>query len=251
MTDYTIFENALTRLKAYHGIDLDRQQISDDPDLGEAGHLALVKAFEMCYEALLKALHRHLAHDIGMTDIAKDAKSILEAADRHGLLGDGMKRWLEYANAHNAASQDFDLKKLGTIVESIPAFLADASRLYETMKAGTVEEQAAGSATCNEIDKIDLKEAHYQIVQGLLKKYLPETEVWAFGSRVTFKSMRTSDLDLVVFADDSQLGQICDLREAFEESDLPFEVDVLVWDRIPEHFKPNIRRTYYVMQRKP
>ncbi len=107
------------------------------------------------------------------------------------------------------------------------------------------------SPTASEHDEIDLKEAHHRIVLQLLKEYLPETEVWAFGSRVTFKSRRTSDLDMVAFADDSQIGDICDLREAFEESDLPFEVDVLVWGRIPERFKPNIRRAYYVLQKKP
>ncbi|WP_025770992.1 nucleotidyltransferase family protein [Thioalkalivibrio sp. HK1] len=113
-----------------------------------------------------------------------------------------------------------------------------------------MEKQIATSTASNERDKIDLRETHYQIVQYLLKEYLPDTLVWAFGSRVTFRSIRTSDLDLVVFADDSQIGKVYDLREAFEESDLPFIVDVLVWGRIPEHFKPNIQRDYYVMQRK-
>lgn len=111
-----------------------------------------------------------------------------------------------------------------------------------------MEEKIDKSAASNEHDTIDLKEAHHRIVRHLLKTYLPGTRVWAFGSRVTFRSRRTSDLDLVVFADDFQQDRVYDLREAFEESDLPFEVDVLVWGRIPERFKPNIRKAYYVMQ---
>jgi len=40
---------------------------------------------------------------------------------------------------------------------------------------------------------------------------------------------------------------INDLREAFGESDLPFSVDVMNWDDIPENFRENIRKQYIVL----
>ena len=40
------------------------------------------------------------------------------------------------------------------------------------------------------------------------------------------------------------------LREAFEESDLPFRVDFFVWDEIPEIFHENIKSEYVVFQEK-
>ena len=49
-----------------------------------------------------------------------------------------------------------------------------------------------------------------------------------------------SDLDLVVFATPKQCRRVGDLREAFEESDLPFRVDLFVWDEIPENFRERV-----------
>ncbi|MBF2755408.1 MAG: restriction endonuclease subunit S [Gammaproteobacteria bacterium AqS3] len=101
-----------------------------------------------------------------------------------------------------------------------------------------------------EFDNIDLTTGHYQLVKQLLNIHLPNTLVWAFGSRITFQSRPTSDLDLAVFTDKIQQREVNNLREAFEESNLPFEVDVLVWNDIPEHFKPNIQKAHYVLQKK-
>ena len=53
-------------------------------------------------------------------------------------------------------------------------------------------------------------------------------------------SRPSSDLDLVAFAGPEQQRQVGDLREAFEESNLPFRVDLLVWDEIPESFREEI-----------
>lgn len=97
---------------------------------------------------------------------------------------------------------------------------------------------------------IDLKLGQRKELAALLQRYLPNTQVWAFGSRVTFQSQhrRASDLDLVVFSSKAQSDAVENLREALEESDLPFSVDVLVWDRVPEHFHANIERAYFVLQ---
>lgn len=88
---------------------------------------------------------------------------------------------------------------------------------------------------------IDLSAEHRATVVALLKEYLPGTTVWAYGSRVTWTTRDNSDLDLVVFATREQADQIGVLREAFEESDLPFRVDLFAWDDVPESFRDRIR----------
>ena len=65
-------------------------------------------------------------------------------------------------------------------------------------------------------------------VLALLQQYLPNTEVWAYGSRVQFTAKPYSDLDMVAFAGKEQGQAVANLHEAFEESDLPFRVDVFV-----------------------
>ncbi len=87
---------------------------------------------------------------------------------------------------------------------------------------------------------IDITTEQQHILLALLRKHLPDTRVWVYGSRARFTSRKNSDLDMVVFADRWQKRQVGDLREALEESDLPFRVDLFVWDNIPELFRKRI-----------
>ncbi len=94
---------------------------------------------------------------------------------------------------------------------------------------------------------IDLTISQRKLVVNLLHRFLPNTEAWAFGSRVQWTSNPHSDLDLVVFANTEQHNQVDLLREAFEESDLPFRVDLLVWDRLSVDFKDVVRESYFIL----
>lgn len=96
--------------------------------------------------------------------------------------------------------------------------------------------------------KIDLNPGHYDEICGLLARYLPHTLVWAFGSRVKLTAHVRSDLDLVAFANPAQSLAVYELNEAFEQSALPFRIDLLVWDELPETFHQNIIKSHYVLQ---
>lgn len=52
---------------------------------------------------------------------------------------------------------------------------------------------------------------------------------------------------MVVFAEAQQKLQIFCLKEAFEESDLPFRVDIFVWKDIPTQFQKNITQEHVVL----
>ena len=81
---------------------------------------------------------------------------------------------------------------------------------------------------------IDVTAGERRTVLALLNRHLPNTTAWAYGSRVKWTSRPESDLDLVVFARPEQSAMVAELREAFDESDLPFSVDLFVWDDVPE-----------------
>ena len=94
---------------------------------------------------------------------------------------------------------------------------------------------------------LDITAEHRATVHSLLETYLPGTAVWAYGSRVTWTARAHSDLDLVVFATPEQSNQVGLLREAFEESNLPFRVDLFVWDAVPESFRRTIAMEHVVL----
>ena len=102
----------------------------------------------------------------------------------------------------------------------------------------------------NEVGAIDLTATQRAEVVAMLERYVPNTEVWAYGSRVKFSAQSYSDLDLVVFSSPEQSVAVYELREAFDAGSLPFRVDLFVWDELPERFHKTIREHYVVLQRK-
>ena len=94
---------------------------------------------------------------------------------------------------------------------------------------------------------IDITAEQRKTVLALLARYLPNTTAWVYGSRVKWTSRPESDLDLVVFAKPEQERRVSDLREAFEESNLPFRVDLFVWDTVPEQFRKTIEAEHVVL----
>lgn len=97
-----------------------------------------------------------------------------------------------------------------------------------------------------ELNSIDLEPRHLKKIRSIFARHLPYKKVWAYGSRVKWTASNTSDLDCVVFgATDSE---IANAREEFDESDIPFEVQLLDWDNIPEDFKENIKKGYFILR---
>ncbi|MBL7963601.1 MAG: nucleotidyltransferase domain-containing protein [Flavobacteriales bacterium] len=66
------------------------------------------------------------------------------------------------------------------------------------------------------------------MVRKVLASVAPGVKAWAFGSRVNGTAKRFSDLDLALYAGSAiDLRTMAELRNAFEESDLPISVDLL------------------------
>ena len=97
---------------------------------------------------------------------------------------------------------------------------------------------------------IDITADQRKTVLALLARHLPNTTAWVYGSRVKWTARPESDLDLVVFAGPEQSGRVSDLREAFEESNLPFQVDLFIWDEVPEQFRKHIGAEHVVLVEK-
>jgi predicted nucleotidyltransferase len=94
---------------------------------------------------------------------------------------------------------------------------------------------------------VDITPAQERILSDLLARHLPGVTVWAYGSRVKGTARPASDLDLVVFATADQQAAVSELREACEESNLPFRVDLFVWSEVPENFQAAIKGEHAVL----
>jgi type I restriction enzyme S subunit len=89
---------------------------------------------------------------------------------------------------------------------------------------------------------IDISPENWQIVRDILQRYVPDREVWAFGSRAKWTAKEFSDLDIAIIGDKPlSIALTADLREAFQESALPFKVDIVDWANITPSFRQVIQ----------
>ncbi len=97
---------------------------------------------------------------------------------------------------------------------------------------------------------IDAIPRHLETIKRILREHVPECEVRVFGSRVTQTAKKYSDIDLAVVGKGVlSSDRLRLLKEAFEESDLPFRVDLLDWHEIAASFKKVIEKKFEIIQK--
>lgn len=79
------------------------------------------------------------------------------------------------------------------------------------------------------------------LVQKVLHTYVPDHQALAFGSRVRQSTVSKplkphADLDIALTGTHLPAHAMFVLRDAFSESDLPFRVDVLMQDELPDYW---------------
>ena len=98
---------------------------------------------------------------------------------------------------------------------------------------------------------IDLAERHLETIRRILAQYAGDCEVRAFGSRGNGTATEYSDLDLAIVGKGKISRRVkMLLREAFEESDLPFRVDILDYNAVSDEFRAIIEENYEVIQER-
>lgn len=88
------------------------------------------------------------------------------------------------------------------------------------------------------MSSLALTDQEREIVREILASHVPGVRALAFGSRVTGRARRWSDLDLMLLPPSPLPHRtLDDLREAFMESDLSIRVDVVDGARADEEFR--------------
>ena len=86
---------------------------------------------------------------------------------------------------------------------------------------------------------VDIRPDHLAIVQGILREHLPvDVKVCVFGSRASWTTKDSSDLDLALEGDGKLSHKVLGaLNDAFDDSVLPYTVDVVDLHRIGDSFR--------------
>ncbi len=93
---------------------------------------------------------------------------------------------------------------------------------------------------------IDVRPEQLESILGMVSKFFPDCEVRVFGSRYNGKAKHYSDLDLALLGQGRlDWRRLEELKEAFQESGLPFRVDLLDWNAISAEFRNVIETSGY------
>ena len=86
---------------------------------------------------------------------------------------------------------------------------------------------------------VDIRPDHLAIVQGILRGHLPvDVKVWVFGSRASWTTKDSSDLDIALDGENKLSHKVLGaLKDAFEDSTLPYTVDVVDLHAVSDDFK--------------
>lgn len=97
-------------------------------------------------------------------------------------------------------------------------------------------------------EQIAIPVPHLRYILEQIKIHIPAATVWAFGSRVKRSHRPASDLDLAVLCDKETAKRVLPkLNEVFIESDIPFKVQLLDFNRLPENMQENIKKGSVVL----
>ncbi|MFP5237234.1 MAG: nucleotidyltransferase family protein [Acidobacteriota bacterium] len=95
---------------------------------------------------------------------------------------------------------------------------------------------------------IAMEPHEWEELRAILRTHVPNCAVWAFGSRATRQRLRRySDLDLAI-RETGAGGGLETLREALDESRLPFKVDVVSLDSLTPEFRARIEPDLVLVQ---
>ncbi|MDR0724343.1 MAG: nucleotidyltransferase domain-containing protein [Endomicrobium sp.] len=97
---------------------------------------------------------------------------------------------------------------------------------------------------------IFIRKTYLNELVSIIKRIYPKSVVWAYGSRVGYDKNNvdeSSDLDLTIKEFGQSKHSVVHLKEALRESNIPFLIDVSIFDNLPTNFQKEILKQYIVI----
>lgn len=91
--------------------------------------------------------------------------------------------------------------------------------------------------------KIFIEQRFLDELITIFKTVTPNGKILAYGSRVNNTAHEGSDLDLALVGE----GDLAKLKSALEESSIPFLIDIIKFENVPESFQKEILKNHVVL----
>jgi len=97
------------------------------------------------------------------------------------------------------------------------------------------------------MDNLFIKQKYLDELISIFDKHCPKAEVWAYGSRVNGNCHEGSDLDLAIKNLDKCGIYLFELKEVLRNSNIPFLIDIVEFEKIPQYFQTEILKKYVIV----
>lgn len=91
---------------------------------------------------------------------------------------------------------------------------------------------------------LNVKQEYLNELKNIFSNYCPKAEIWAYGSRLTNDCHSGSDLDLTVKTFNDENKYLYELKELLNDSDIPFLIDINIFDNLLQSFQDEILKNY-------
>ena len=84
---------------------------------------------------------------------------------------------------------------------------------------------------------IDLNEKYISFIKETVYHYLQNCEIYLFGSRTKGTAKKYSDIDIAIDSEELTFEKKSLLKFLFEDSTMPYEVDIVDLNKVTDKFK--------------
>lgn len=215
-----------------------------DPS-NEFARETLVLRFGLAFEVSHKLLRRFLVLSSG-SDEARlmTFPGLIKHADDRNLLYSGIASWERYREMSGSSRSACAEDAAPEVAALVPEFLSEAERLRDRISGTPV--------MCEARTQLDITPAQLEIVRGCLRRHVPDRTVLAYGSRAQGRARKYSDLDMAIMGEELlDYGVVLDLDEDLSWSDLPYNVDIVVWADTAEGYQRDAIRHFGIPVQQP
>ena len=210
---------------------------------------ACIYRFRNTYEITLRMIKRYLKETSSNPfEIEKlTFNQIIEEAFKASIIKLKVKDWKKFREYCIRMSEFYKEDEANEVLKEIPFFLEDVKHLISHLNESLPPEKEM----TNKHDKPDIRPDHLKIVQDILNKSLSsDVKVWVYGSRAKWTTLDSSDLDLALESKNKIDDNIISgLKRDFEESNLPYEVDVVDINTVQLFFRDVINKDKVLLDR--
>ncbi len=82
---------------------------------------------------------------------------------------------------------------------------------------------------------MNLEEKYITLIRLHVNKYLPQAQIFLFGSRAKNTNKEFSDIDIAIKDQNLNQNIIAKIKFELEESDIPYKIDVADYNDLPQN----------------